>query len=32
MNKAEAVAYIVGGVLAILICFVIHFWHKENKE
>lgn len=32
MSKAEAIAYIVGGVLAILICLVIHYWNKENKE
>ena len=32
MSKAEAIAYIVGVVLAILICLVIHYWNKENKE
>jgi hypothetical protein len=32
MNKAGAIAYIVGGVLALIICLVIHYWNKENKE
>ena len=32
MSKAEAVANIIGAVLALLICLVIHYWHKENKE
>jgi hypothetical protein len=28
----EAIATIVGAVLALLICLVIHYWNKENKE
>ncbi len=32
MSKAEAIAYIVGGVLAVIICLVIHYWNKEHKE
>lgn len=28
----EATATIVGAVLALLICLVIHYWNKENKE
>lgn len=32
MGKTEAVAYIVGGVLAVIICLVIHYWNRENKE
>ena len=27
MSKAEAVANIIGAVLAILICLVIHYWN-----
>lgn len=26
------IGYIIGGVLALLICLVIHYWNKENKE
>ena len=32
MSKSEAIAYIVGGILALLVCLVIHYWNKENKE
>lgn len=32
MSKIEAVAYIVGAVLSLLICLVIHYWNKENEE
>ena len=32
MSKAEAIANIIGAVLVILICLVIHYWNKENKE
>lgn len=32
MSKGEAIAYIVGGILALLVCLVIHYWNKENKE
>ena len=32
MDKPEAIAYIVGGVLALIICLVIHYWNKENKK
>ena len=32
MSKAEAIANIIGAILAILICLVIHYWNKENKE
>jgi len=32
MSKEEAIAYIVGGVLALIICLVVYYWDKENKE
>jgi len=32
MSKSEAIAYIVGGILALLVCLVIHYWNKENKK
>lgn len=28
----EAIATFLGAVLALLICLVIHYWNKENKE
>ena len=32
MSKEEAIAYIVGGVLGLIICLVVYYWDKENKE
>jgi len=32
MNKEQAIAYIVGGVLGLLICLAVYYWNKENKE
>ena len=32
MNKAEAIATIVGAVLGLIICLVVYYWDKENKK
>ena len=32
MGKGEAIGYIIGAVLALAICLVIHYWNKENEE
>jgi len=32
MSKGDAIAYIVGAILALLVCLVIHYWNKENKK
>ena len=32
MSKGEAIGIIIGAVLGLLICLVIHYWNKENKE
>ena len=32
MSKGEAIGYIVGAVLGLLICLVAYYWNKENKE
>lgn len=32
MNKESAIACIIGAVLGLLICLIIHFWDKVNKE
>ena len=32
MNKEQAIAYIVGGILGLLICLAVYYWNKENKE
>ena len=32
MSKAEAIGYIIGAVLGLAICLVIHYWNKENEE
>ena len=28
----KAMGYIIGAVLGLIICLVIHYWNKENKE
>lgn len=32
MNKGQAIAYLVGGVLGLLLCLAVYYWNKENKE
>lgn len=32
MSKGEAIGVIIGAVLGLIICLVIHYWNKENKE
>lgn len=32
MSKGEAIGIIIGAVLGLIICLVIHYWNKENKE
>jgi len=32
MSKGEAIGTIIGAVLGLIICLVIHYWNKENKE
>ena len=32
MSKGEAIGVIIGAILGLLICLVIHYWNKENKE
>lgn len=32
MSKGEAIGTIIGAVLGLLICLVIHYWNKENEE
>ena len=32
MGKGEAIGVIIGAVLGLIICLVIHYWNKENKE
>lgn len=32
MNKGELIGTIIGAILGLLICLVIHYWNKENKE
>jgi tetrahydromethanopterin S-methyltransferase subunit G len=32
MSKGEVIGIIIGAVLGLLICLVIHYWNKENKE
>lgn len=32
MSKGSAIGYIIGAVLGLLICLVIHYWNKENKK
>ena len=32
MSKGSAIGYIIGAVLGLLICLVVHYWNKENKE
>lgn len=32
MSKGSAIGYIIGAVLGLLICLVIHYWNKWNKN
>jgi hypothetical protein len=32
MSKGAAIGYIVGAMLAIIICLVAYYWHKENED
>ena len=32
MGKGEAIGYIIGAVLALIICVTAYFWEKENKK
>ena len=32
MSKGEAIGVIIGAVLGLIICLVIHYWNKENEE
>lgn len=32
MSNGEAIGYIIGAVLGLLICLVIYYWYKGNKE
>ena len=32
MSNGEAIGVIIGAVLGLIICLVIHYWNKENKE
>lgn len=32
MSKGEAIGYIIGAVLGLLICLVAYYLNKENKE
>ena len=32
MSKGEAIGIIIGAVLGLIVCLVIHYWNKENKE
>lgn len=32
MSLGSAIGYIIGGVLALLLCLTIHYWNKENKK
>jgi tetrahydromethanopterin S-methyltransferase subunit G len=32
MSKGEAIGTIIGAVLGLIICLVIYYWNKENKE
>lgn len=32
MSKGQAIATIIGAVLGVIICLVVYYWDKENKE
>jgi len=32
MSLNEAIGTIIGAILGLLICLVIHYWNKENKK
>lgn len=32
MSMGTAIGIIIGAVLGLAICLVIHYWNKENKE
>jgi len=32
MSRESAIACIIGAVLAVIVCLIIHFWDKVNKE
>jgi len=32
MSRESAIACIIGAVLSVIICLIIHFWDKVNKE
>ena len=32
MSKGSAIGYIIGAVLGLLICLVIHYWNKGTKK
>lgn len=32
MSKGEAIGYIIGAVLGLIICVTAYYWKKVNKE
>ena len=32
MDKGQAIAIIIGAVLGVIICLVVYYWDKENKN
>ena len=32
MSKGEAIGYIIGAVLGLIICITAYYWEKENNE
>jgi hypothetical protein len=30
--ESKKMAYVIGGVLGLLICLAVYYWNKENKE
>lgn len=32
MSKGEAIGYIIGALLALIICITAYYWEKENNK
>jgi hypothetical protein len=30
--RVRKMAYVIGGILGLLICLAVYYWNKENKE